>query len=59
MIPPDNVRTSLQYLKEAAAAGAREKLIRYVRLHHRGGAILPHEECPATGRREPITCQET
>ena len=36
---------SLQYLKEAAAAGDREKLIRYVRLHFGDG----NEEA---GRRE-------
>jgi len=56
---------SLQYLKEAAAAGDREKLIRYVRLHFGDGneeagrreidkawteALLPLLEVPPTDR---------
>ncbi len=56
---------SLQYLKEAAAAGDREKLVRYVRLHFGDGneeagrreidkawaeALLPLLEVPPTDR---------
>jgi hypothetical protein len=56
---------SLQYLKEAAAAGDREKLIRYVRLHLGDGneeagrkeidkawseALLPLLDVPPTDR---------
>ena len=56
---------SLQYLKDAAAAGDREKLIRYVRLHLGDGnedagrreidkawteALLPLLEVPPTDR---------
>ena len=56
---------SLQYLKDAAAAGDREKLIRYVRLHFGDGneeagrreidqawteALLPLLDVPATDR---------
>ena len=56
---------SLQYLKDAAAAGDREKLIRYVRLHFGDGneeagrgeidkawteALLPLLEVPPTDR---------
>ena len=56
---------SLQYLKEAAVAGDREKLVRYVRLHFGDGneeagrreidkawaeALLPLLEVPPTDR---------
>lgn len=56
---------SLQYLKDAAAAGEREKLIRYVRLHLGDGneeagrreidkawveALVPLLDVPATDR---------